>query len=100
MFLTESGKDEVGVRDRQEVALRLRTLFRAFAPHATGTHGDFGLQKLIAGTTGVIVGIDEAGKAGLLVGLQQLATAPHSGNECQSAGGKNQCLAQVDAAEK
>ena len=45
VFLAESGKDEVGVGDGQEIALGLGSLGCAFAPDAAGTDGDEGLSE-------------------------------------------------------
>ena len=86
--------------DGQKVALGLGSLGRALAPNPAGTDGDLRLQQLVAGSPGVVVGVDEAGQAGLLVGLEQLAAGPHSGHQCQPACAQNQRLAEVDSTQE
>jgi hypothetical protein len=73
VLLAESGEDEVGIGDGEEVALGLGAFVGALAPEASGADGDEGLADLVAGALGVGVGVDEAGEAGLLVGLEALA---------------------------
>ena len=100
MLLTERGKDEVGVRNGKKVALGLSALGRTLAPDPAGTDGNLRLQQLIACAAGVVVGIDEAGKPCFLVGFEQFAAAPCAAHQHQPAGGQNQCLAEVDAAQE
>src|ERR1039458_3929809 len=84
----------------KEVALGLGALGRALAPDAAGADGDERLFELIAGAFGVVVGIDEAGEASLLKGLEDLAAGPDAGHQNDRAGHENQGLAEIDAAEK
>ena len=72
MFLAKSGKDEVRMGNGEEVALGLGSFRRALAPDAAGADGDQRLANLIAGALGIVVGVDEAGQAGLLEGLEDL----------------------------
>src|ERR1035437_4738191 len=100
MFLTQSGEDEVRMRDRQKVALCLGTLLRAFAPDTPRADRDQGLANLVSTALGVVVGVDEAGEAGFLIWFQYFAAVPHPDYQNDAGGGKNECLSNVDATQK
>src|ERR1700743_1832146 len=76
MFLAKCGEDEGGVRNRQKVTLRLRSLGRAAAKDAPVAHGDQRLANLIARAARVVIGIHEAGQTRLLVGIQHPPATP------------------------
>ena len=100
MFFAKSGKDKVRMGNGEEVALGLGSLGRALAPDAAGADGNQRLFELIAGALGVVVGIDEAGEASLLKGLEDLAAGPDASHQNARADHENQGLAEIDAAEK
>src|SRR6202046_2655308 len=100
MLFTESGEDEVGVGDGEKVTLSLGALLGALAPDAAGADGDQRLADLVDGAFGVVVRVDEAGQTCFLVGLEQFAAGPDTGDQHDSAGAQDEGLLEVDAAEQ
>jgi hypothetical protein len=100
VFFAESGKDEVCVRDRQEVALGLGSLIGASSEDAAVADGNFGLQNLIPGAAWVSVGVHEAGETGLLIGLEDLPAFPYAADGEEDDQNEDAALPPVNAAEE
>ena len=94
------GEDEVGVGDREEIALGLRAFVGALAPDASRADGDLGLEDLVAAAFGVVLRVDEAGKAGDLVVLEDLAGFENAADQEGEAEDENAGLLPGDAAQK
>src|SRR6266851_2757693 len=100
VLLAEGGEDKVGIGDGEEVALSLGAAIGSLAPDSAGTNSDQGLPDLVAGAAGVLVRVHEAGEAGLLVRLQQLAGLPDAADEKEHAEQDDGSLFELDAAEE
>src|SRR5579859_5958327 len=100
MLLAERRKDEIRVRNGNEGTLRLRSFFGALAPDPASAHRYLCLQNLVAGSPGIVVGIDESREPCLLVWLQEFAAAPAAHHQNHRRNNKYQRLLEVDAAEK
>ena len=68
--------------------------------NAAGTDGNAGLEELVSGAPRVIVRVDEAGEASLLVGLEALAAGPCADEEDAGGGDEDEGLAETDTAEE
>ena len=100
MLFAEGGEDEVGIGNGQEVALRLRALVGSLAPKSSRTDRDLGLSNLVARTSRIGIRIDERCQPRLLIGLQDLAAAPHGSADQRKAQQQDNRLAQGQASEK
>src|SRR5207237_8462211 len=80
-LFTEHCKNEIGVMGGEEVELRLRPLFEAFAVNAAGADRDFRLRHLVAGAERIARGIEENRDALALIWLQENAPAEAGAEE-------------------
>ena len=69
MFLGKGGENEVRLRNGEESAMCLRAFA---APKASGAHSDLGLLNLVPRALRVEFGINKAGQALFLVGLENV----------------------------
>src|SRR5690349_12557184 len=98
MLLSVCGENEVCVGDGNEGALRLAPFQRSFTGEAARSNCDERLLNLIAGASGVSLGLAEAGETLLLVRLQ--TPAPHGINHDRPQKQDADGVPELDSAQK
>ena len=97
-LLAGHGEDEVGLLRRDEVARHQLAVEQALAEHAAGADRDLGLGRVVAGPGQVGGRVQERGKPGELVILEQVQAAG-GGDADRDHGGEHRENAQPQAGQ-
>src|SRR5579871_1670179 len=100
MFLAEGREDEVGIRDRQKIALRLCPLICSLTPNSARADCDERLPNLIPRSTRIGVRVNKGREPGLLVWLQQLTGLPRTAHQDGQTQHNDCRLLEPDAAKE